>query len=155
MSFLWAKGLASPGMHTTIETTGMARWETLEKVLKYVDLILYDLKHMDPKSHQRYTGASNNLILKNLRRIRRNYTIPIVARIPIIPGYNADLKNTEDTTSFIVDEMGSDAKVNILAYHRLGETKYDRLERNQSGVCITPPNAGKMADLRRPLKLLA
>jgi pyruvate formate lyase activating enzyme len=140
------------GLHTAIETTGMARWETLEKVLKYVDLILYDLKHMDPKSHQKYTGASNDLILKNLRRIRRNYTIPIVARIPIIPGYNADLKNIEDTARFIVDEMGSDTKVNILAYHRLGETKYDRLERDQSGVCITPPNEGQMADIQKTIE---
>jgi pyruvate formate lyase activating enzyme len=140
------------GLHTAIETTGMARWETLEKVLKYVDLILYDLKHMDPKSHQKYTGASNDLILKNLRRIRRNYTIPIVARIPIVPGYNADLKNIEDTARFIVDEMGSDTKVNILAYHRLGETKYDRLERDQSGVCITPPNAGQMADIQKTME---
>jgi pyruvate formate lyase activating enzyme len=142
------------GLHTAIETTGMARWETLEKVLEYVDLILYDLKHIDSKSHQRCTGVSNDLIIENLTRIRRNYTIPIVARIPIIPGYNADLKNIEATARFIIDEIGPDTKVNILAYHRLGETKYDRLERGQSGVNITPPTAEQMTAIQKVIEAL-
>jgi pyruvate formate lyase activating enzyme len=142
------------GLHTAIETTGMARWEALERVLEYVDLILYDLKHMDSKSHQRCTGVSNDMILENLTRIRRNCTIPIVARIPIIPGYNADLKNIEATARFIFDEMGPGTKVNILAYHRLGETKYDRLERGQSGVNITPPTVEQMAAIQKTIEAL-
>jgi pyruvate formate lyase activating enzyme len=140
------------GLHTTIETTGMARWETLEKILEYVDLVLYDLKHMDSRSHQRCTGIPNDLILENLKRIRKNYAIPIVVRIPIIPGYNADLKNIEATARFIVDEIGLDTKVNILAYHRLGESKYGRLERENSGVIITPPTAEEMAAIQKTIE---
>ncbi len=142
------------GLHTAIETTGMAKWETLEQVLEYVDLVLYDLKHMDSRSHQRCTGIGNDLILENIKQIRRNYTIPIIARIPVIPGYNADMQNIEATARFVVNEIGQDTKVNILAYHRLGESKYDRLERDQSGVNITPPTAEQMAAIQKTIEAL-
>jgi len=142
------------GLHTAIETTGMAKWETLEQVLEYVDLVLYDLKHMNSRSHQRCTSIGNDLILENIKQIRRNYTIPIIARIPVIPGYNADMQNIEATARFIVNEIGQDTKVNILAYHRLGESKYDRLERDQSGVNITPPTAEQMAAIQKTIEAL-
>ena len=136
------------GIHTAIETAGMARWETLEKVLDYVDLVLYDLKHMDSGSHQKYTSVPNDLILGNLKRIRSGYSIPIAARIPIVPGYSADLGNIEATARFITREMGLETKVNILAYHRLGETKYGRLEREGGRTIITPPTAEQMAAIQ-------
>jgi len=72
--------------------------------------------------------------------------------MPIIPGYNADLKNVEATARFIASELGPDTKVNILAYHRLGETKYSRLEREGSGINITPPAAEQMAALQKTME---
>ena len=142
------------GLHTAIETTGLAQWATLEQVLEHVDLVLYDLKHMDSASHQKFTGMPNDLILENLKRIHREYSIPIVARIPIVPGHNADLKNIEATARFIVNALGSGAKVNILAYHRLGEAKYGRLEREGSGTSITPPTAEEMAAIQKTMESL-
>jgi len=140
------------GMHTAIETSGMARWDIFKQVLEHVDLILYDLKHMDSPSHQRCTGVPNNLILENVKRIRKEYSIPIVARIPIIPGYNVDLKNIEATASFISGELGLDTKVHILAYHRLGEAKHKRLERENSEIDIPPPSAQQMAALQKVIE---
>jgi pyruvate formate lyase activating enzyme len=140
------------GLHTAIETSGIAGWDIFKTVLEYVDLILYDLKHMDSPSHQRYTGVPNDLILENVKRIRKEYSIPIVARIPIIPGYNADLKNIEATASFITSELGLDTKVNILAYHRLGESKYSRLEREISRINTTPPTSEQMAALQKTIE---
>ncbi len=142
------------GMHTAIETTGMARWGTLKQVLEYVDLLLYDLKHIDSRSHRRCTGIRNDLILENLKRIRTNFNTPIIARIPIIPGYNADLENIKATARFIVNEIGSDIKVNVLAYHRLGETKYDRLERDQTRVNINPPTLEQMTAIQKTIEAL-
>jgi pyruvate formate lyase activating enzyme len=140
------------GLHTAIETSGIAGWDIFKTVLEYVDLILYDLKHMDSPSHQRYTGVPNDLILENVKRIRKEYSIPIVARIPIIPGYNADLKNIEATASFITSELGLDTKVNILAYHRLGESKYSRLEREISRINTTPPTAEQMVAFQKTIE---
>ena len=47
------------GIHTALDTSGYASWEVMKQVLKYVDLILYDIKHMDPAKHQEFTGVSN------------------------------------------------------------------------------------------------
>ncbi len=140
------------GLHTAIETTGTAKWEIVEQVLEHVDLVLYDIKHMDSGSHEKCTGVPNELILENLTRIRRNRSIPIVARIPIVPGYNADLKNIEAAARFIAMEIGPDTKVNILAYHRLGESKNSRLEREGKATNITPPTAEQMAAIQKTIE---
>ncbi len=142
------------GLQTAIETTGMARWGTLVQVLEHVDLVLYDLKHMDSASHQKCTGMPNDLILENLKRIRRECSVPIVARMPIVPGHNADAKNIEATARFIANELGADTRVNILAYHRLGESKYGRLEQEGKGTSITPPTTEQMVAIQKTMEAL-
>jgi pyruvate formate lyase activating enzyme len=137
------------GLHTAIETSGMAEWDTFKQVLEYTDLVLYDLKQIDTLAHQRCTGVPNDLILKNVKRIQKEFNIPVVARIPVVPGHNADPKNIEGIAKFIVTELGRDTSVNILAYHRLGETKYERLEKEDRGISITPPSAEQMAGLQK------
>jgi pyruvate formate lyase activating enzyme len=137
------------GLHTAIETTGMAQWKTLRHVLEYTDLVLYDLKQMDTLVHRKSTGVSNDLILENVKRIRKELAIPVVARIPVVPGYNAAPENIEATANFIATELGRDTLVNILAYHRLGETKYDRLEKASRGISIIPPTSEQMTSLKK------
>jgi pyruvate formate lyase activating enzyme len=140
------------GFHTAIETTGMIAWQVFKSILKQVDLVLYDLKHMDSVSHQRCTGVPNDLILENVKRIRKECSIPIIIRIPVIPGFNSDLKNVKSTGEFIANELGLETKVNLLAYHRLGEPKYARLEREGWGTRIVPPGAKQMSDIQKTLQ---
>ena len=140
------------GLHTAIETAGMAKWEVFRQVLEYVDLVLYDLKHMDSLAHQKCTGVPNDLILENVKRIRRELAIPVTARIPVVPGFNADPKNIEATARFIATELDPAAKVNILAYHRLGETKYNRLEKGRNIINIIPPTEEQMTNVQKTLE---
>jgi pyruvate formate lyase activating enzyme len=63
------KSCKQRGYHTALDTCGYARWEGLEAVLNHVDVFLYDIKHMDPRLHQKATGKSNKRILRNLRKI--------------------------------------------------------------------------------------
>ncbi len=140
------------GLHTAVETTGMGHWKILKQLLEYTDLVLYDLKQMDTLAHEKCTGVSNDLILENVKRIRKESGIPVVARIPIVPGYNADPENIETTAQFIANELGRDTSVNILAYHRLGETKYDRLEKTSSGMNIIPPTPEQMAAIKKSME---
>ena len=72
----------------------------------------------------------------------------MLARVPIIPGYNDSVKNIEATAMFIADELGASIKVHLLPYHRLGETKYERLEQNNS-VSIEPPSEKRMLELKQ------
>ena len=137
------------GIRTALDTCGHARWETVKRVLEYVDLVLYDFKHMDPVAHEKYTGVSNDLILNNAKRIHRDLSIPIIARVPVIPGYNDSVGNIETTARFITAELGDSTGVHLLPYHKLGETKYISLEKAESSVSVTPSSEEHMAELQK------
>lgn len=109
-------------VHTAIETTGYAAWEKLKGVLDYTDLVLFDLKHMDPAVHKELTGVSNELILKNLEEIFARTKVPTIIRLPVIPGANDSNENMEATARFM-NKIGA-KEINIMPYHRLGTGKY-------------------------------
>jgi pyruvate formate lyase activating enzyme len=136
-------------IHTALETCGYVKWEIFEEVLNFVDLLLYDFKHMDPVKHKKYTGVSNRLILDNARRASRKLSIPMWVRIPVIPGYNDSSENIEATAKFIAEELGNCVKrVSLLPYHRLGETKFERLEASYS-VSTSPPSEEHLQELQK------
>ena len=53
-------------IHTALDTCGMTSRKNLEKILPHADMVLYDLKEIDPEKHRDFTGHSNDVILKNL-----------------------------------------------------------------------------------------
>jgi pyruvate formate lyase activating enzyme len=136
------------GIHTALDTCGYAKWEIMKQILHHVDLVLYDLKHMDPVAHQLYTGVSNDVILENARRICQELYIPVLARIPVIPGYNDSIQNMEATGRFVAAEMGISTEVHLLPYHKLGEMKYHRLEKPGNPASISPPDEKCIMKLR-------
>lgn len=133
------KRCRNAGIHTAVETCGFAKWETLKSILEYVDLVLYDIKHMDPVKHKAFTKVSNERILDNAKRIRMELELPMLARIPVIPGYNDSLEALKAAAQFIARELEPSVSVNLLPYHRLGETKYERLEKPGLRTHIVPP----------------
>jgi len=137
------------GIHTALDTIGYAKWETIKQVMEYVDLVLYDFKHMDPEEHKRCAGVSNDLILENAKRIHHELSIPILARVPVIPGYNDSIANIEATARFIASELSSAIKVHLLPYHKLGEAKYERLEKVGSSIHLEPPSDEHMSKLKQ------
>lgn len=141
------KLLKDTNIHTALDTCGYAGWETMEQILKYVDLVLFDFKHMDPDAHLKYTGVSNELILDNARRIHSDLNIPVLARVPLVPGYNDSDENIEATAEFIANELGTLTRVHLLPYHRLGEVKYERLEETDKTVLIEPPDEQHISKL--------
>jgi len=136
------------GIHTALDTCGYVKWEIAKEVLPLVDLVLFDLKHMDSASHQEYTGVSNEIILENARRICHELHIPLWARIPVIPGFNDSIANIRATGRFIAAELGTSIEVYLLPYHKLGEVKYYRLERSGNPVFISPPDEKSMVKFR-------
>lgn len=113
------------GMHTALDTSGIVPWEHYESVLPHVDLFLWDLKHMDSQVHKAYTGVENGRILENLRRLsERGAQIEI--RIPLIAGVNDTEENLEASSRLLAGLPGI-TKIEVLAYHPLGESKYKQL----------------------------
>ena len=80
------------GFHTALDTCGYANWTIAREVLRHVNLVLFDFKHMNPEMHKKYTGVSNELILENARKIHHEMSIPMRARVTLVPGLNDSLK---------------------------------------------------------------
>ena len=136
------------GIHTAIETSGCVKWEILSRILDYVDLVLYDFKEMESAKHKIHTGVTNTMILDNVRKIYHERQIPLLARVPVVPGFNDSVDNISATARFVANELGKDVKVHLLPYHRLGETKYERLECVSSAAYIKPPTDEYMEKLK-------
>lgn len=115
-------------VHTCVESALNVPTEHLEAVSEYTDLFIADIKHMDSAKHREITGAGNELILKNLRRIVE-LEKPLVLRTPIVIGYNADDENIRATGRFIRDELkGRILQYQLLPYRKMGTEKYDSLQ---------------------------
>jgi pyruvate formate lyase activating enzyme len=115
------------GIHTALDTSGNVRWEVLKRLLEVTDLVLYDVKHMDTEQHRRLTGVPNQRILANLQRVAQA-KIPFVVRIPVVPAHNDDETNFHSMGRFLSGLDGDTVKVELLPYHRLAQSKYERLE---------------------------
>lgn len=135
------------GIHTVIDTCGYARWETARPVLELADLVLFDLKHMDPEEHRRLTGVDNRQILANARRIHHELGRPMHARIPVIPGHNDSDENIEATARFVAEELSPSVPVCLQPYHRYGAAKNERLERTYELAHVEPPGESRMEEL--------
>ncbi len=136
------------GMHTAIETCGYAPWTTIEKILPFVDLVLYDMKHMDAAEHRKLTGVSNELILDNAKRILHEMHVPLIIRVPVVPGYNDSSDNIEALAAFVVNELSPFLQVHLLPYHRLGESKVQQLERGNAPLNSAPPDEELMLSVK-------
>ncbi|MDY7037856.1 MAG: glycyl-radical enzyme activating protein [Thermodesulfobacteriota bacterium] len=116
------------GINTAIETSGYTSKEIFEEALSYIDLVLFDVKHLTPMAHKKGTGRSNKRILENL------YLVSNMARIwlrfPIIPGYNDTEENIHDVID-LAKNIGAE-KVSLLPYHDYGAIKYKQLGRRYS-----------------------
>lgn len=140
------KACKEKGWHTAIETTAYTSKEVLEKVLPWLDLILLDIKHMDPNKHKMYVGQPNEVILKNARFIGE-FGIPIIIRVPVIPGFNDGVLDIEDI-AFFAKTIKSVKQIHLLPYHRLGENKYDYLEYEYRMKGVKPPKKDEMTQLK-------
>lgn len=113
-------------IHTAIDTCGHVSWELFEDVLNYVDLVLYDLKHMNSEKHNEGTGAYNEMILENAQRIAEKGKRMWI-RVPVIPGYNDDEENLLATANFAA-KLNAE-KLSLLGFFNFAKVKYESLDR--------------------------
>ena len=141
-----AKRLKENGIGVAIDTTGFAKWENVEKIIPYADLFLYDLKHMNSEIHQKVVGVPNEIILENAKKIAAaggKFQI----RIPIIPMFNNDEVNINETAKFCKELGDSVLTVQLLPYHNLGAMKYLRLY-DDITFEATPPSDEEMNNIK-------
>ncbi len=131
-------------IHTAVETSAYAETETFLAVQKLTDWMFIDLKHMDGAAHERETGVSNEMILKNITAAASAaWDGRLVIRVPVIPGFNDDRENLAATAAFM-KRNGLD-EVNLLPFHRLGSSKYTQLGLKYKYAGTDAPSAERMA----------
>ncbi|MHB8579267.1 MAG: glycyl-radical enzyme activating protein [Ignavibacteriaceae bacterium] len=113
------------GLHSCIETCGFAPSEKILEINDFVDLFLFDYKESDPNRHKLFTGASNDLILKNLELLYKKGA-NIILRCPIIPGIN-DTENHFNEIKRLHDKYPNLAGIELMAYHNIGNDKADQI----------------------------
>ncbi len=99
-SFEILKKCKAEGLHTAIETCGNYRWENLESLLPVTDLIMMDIKLIDSEKHREVTGASNERLFANARRLALTDK-PIIFRTPIVPTVNDNTEEFQKIISFV------------------------------------------------------
>lgn len=139
----------SEGFSTALDTCGYVPWATLAAALAYTDLVLYDLKPLDPAIHKQYTGVSNAVILDNLRRLDES-GVPVEIRIPLIPGVT-DGANLNATCAFL-KTLQHPVRVRLLPYHRMAGSKYRRLGLENRMPAVAAPSDSEMQAAARQLQ---
>lgn len=107
-------------IHTALDTSGYAGREAVRQVLRYTDLVLFDIKHMDAEKHKKYTGVTNELILENAEFIAGKVETRI--GIPLIPGFNDSEDNLKKTAEFAAS-IGV-KWIDLMPIHKVGAQKY-------------------------------
>jgi len=133
-------------INTAIETCGYCKWEYFTEVLEYVDLVLYDLKHLDSAEHKRLTGVDNQLILENAAKVVKKVKEMII-RVPLISGLNDSKDNIANLVKF-VSTLDKVKEIDILPYHQLGVSKYYQIGETYKLTQITPPSEQKINHVR-------
>lgn len=141
------KELKARGIHTALDTTGFAKLQHVEAALPYVDLFLYDLKHMDSAPHKTVAGVPNELIHENARRIARGGG-KLQVRIPIIPHFNDDVENIRKAGEFCKELGDAVTLVQLLPYHNMGVVKYQRIDDSKTVLEAEPPSDEEVAALK-------
>jgi pyruvate formate lyase activating enzyme len=136
------------GIHTTLDTCGYARPDVVEEVLKYTDLVLLDIKHMDSEKHKKYTGVGNELILHNARIMARRCEVRI--SLPLIPGLNDSYENIRATAEF-AKSLGV-KYIDIEPLHKFGDHKYRFLGLESPYKHLTEPTREEVLSVKREIE---
>ena len=116
------------GINTAIETCGYTKKETILRFAEFVDLFLFDIKHIDPDRHFELTGVRNEMILENLQELlKHRHNVKI--RMPMLKNINDSEAEIRGVIEFLMPykDYKNFKGIDLLPYHKLGVNKYNQL----------------------------
>ena len=120
------KKLKKEGIHTCIDTSGMVNiTEDIKELLKYTDLVLLDIKHIDNSKCKKLVGTGNRKELEFAKYLSDN-KIKMWIRQVLVPGYTDNEEDLLKLKKFI-NSLKTVEKVQILPYHSMGKYKWENL----------------------------
>ena len=142
------KACKSMGWHTALETTGYASEDTINKIMPWVDLVLLDIKHLNDEKHKKYVHVSNEIIVKNAKKIAATGK-ELIIRVPVIPQFNCDENSISDIAKF-AKSLNAVKHIDLLPYHKLGANKYENLGLDYTmGQEIKTPDEDTMNNFKK------
>ena len=119
----------SKGVHTCLDTSAgvydPAHHEKIDEALKYTDLVMLDIKHIDDEEHKRLTGKGNRNILAFAEHIR-DMGIPVWIRHVVVPGITDKYEELFALGEFL-STLSNIKALDVLPYHDMAKPKYAEL----------------------------
>ena len=143
------------GINTCLDTSAQpfsrkdGRFSAFEVLMKYTDLVLLDIKHIDNGAHKRLTGWENENILDCARYLSDIHK-PVWIRHVLVPGINDDDESLHRLRSFI-DTLSNVERVEVLPYHDLGVYKWEQLGIPYKLTDVKPPTEESVLHARKIL----
>ena len=143
------------GINTCLDTSAQpfsrkdGRFSAFEALMKYTDLVLLDIKHIDNDAHKRLTGWENENILDCARYLSDIHK-PVWIRHVLVPGINDDDESLHKLRSFI-DTLSNVERVEVLPYHALGVYKWEQLDIPYKLTDVKPPTEESVLHARKIL----
>ncbi|WP_303857347.1 pyruvate formate-lyase-activating protein [Aminicella lysinilytica] len=141
------EALKAEGIKSAIDTSGTYIDEDSEDVIRAADMVLLDIKHIDPAKFEELTGREQGPLFRLIDIVNR-LNKPIWIRQVIIPGFNDNADYIEALNEFIRG-IKTVKKVELLGYHNMAENKYERLGIKYRLKDVKPMNADKLRNLSR------
>lgn len=114
------------GLHVCLDTSGYIRSDKFRDILKFVDILLFDIKTLDNNRHKELTGIPNKQILENLNVCLKEHK-EVIVRTPVVLGYNFNDLEIELTNHILqLNKIGL-RNFELIPYHKFGELKYQML----------------------------
>lgn len=143
------------GVHTTIDTSGNPFtkeepfFSKFQELMKYTDLLLLDIKHIDDDEHFKITKQTNKNILE-LARYLSDIKKPVWIRHVLVPGYSDNDEYLKKLNDFI-QTLENVEKVEVLPYHSLGVSKYEKLGIDYELKDVKPPTQERIENANKLL----
>lgn len=143
------------GIHTCLDTAGnpfgrqAPFFDKFTELMKYTDLVMLDIKHIDPQAHQNLTGHTNENIL-DMARILSDMKIPVWIRHVLVPGVTDDEASLRQLRQFL-DTLNDVERVEVLPYHTLGVFKWKELGLDYALEGVEPPTIEQIDKAREIL----
>ena len=143
------------GVNTCIDTSGVTfrrtgePFEKFQRLMQATDLLLVDIKHIDPAIHKELTGHDNANIIDMFRYLDEIHK-PIWIRHVLVPGISDDDSALAKTREFI-DTLGNVQRVEVLPYHALALAKYQQLGIDYPLKDVKSPTAERVANAKKIL----
>lgn len=117
--------LRKDGINSAIDTSGTYFDEKSEEVISHCDMVLLDVKHIDPSRFKELTGREQGTLSLLIDAVNRQEK-PVWIRQVIVPGFNDDEEYIRELNKFL-KRIKYIRKIELLGYHNMAEPKYDKL----------------------------